>query len=626
MTSTAERELMGGVDAKVARPIPTWQIIWRMVRFRPRHWTLNLGFVILDYLQALVPGLVLKAFFDLLTGKAPARLGFNAIRDLLSGKVPVSFGLWTLIALLFAGLLAQRISSLGQVLTTVPFYVHTMTLLRRNMLAHILKRPGASALPDSPGEAISRFRGDVFEIPVFALWFNNLMGSLVFCIIALFIMVRINSSITMLTVLPFVLVGFVAGLATKRIDQYRRASRRATGIVCGFIGEIFGAAQAVKVATAEKDVIAHFRKLNAERLKIAVKDRLFNEILMSIFRNAINLGTGLILVVAGQAMRQKTFTVGDFSLFVFYMDFIGDFTTFSGLLVARYQQIGVSAERMHRLMQGSTPDALVQHNPIFVDGTLPEVTYEEKTEASHLTELTARGLSYIYPGTTNGICDIDLTLPRGSFTVVTGRNGSGKTTLLRVLLGLLPKDSGEVCWNGKPIEDLGAFFVPPHSAYTSQVPRLFSDSLRDNILMGFPADDSAVLDAISLAVMEYDLAHLDDGLETRVGPKGTKLSGGQMQRTAAARMFVRRPELLVFDDLSSALDVETEKVLWNRVFEQTDSTCLVVSHRKAALRRADRIIVIKDGRIEAEGQLPDLLKNCEEMQYLWHGEPAGDGD
>jgi ATP-binding cassette subfamily B protein len=162
--------------------------------------------------------------------------------------------------------------------------------------------------------------------------------------------------------------------------------------------------------------------------------------------------------------------------------------------------------------------------------------------------------------------------------------------------------------------------VPPRSAYTAQVPQLFSETLKENILLGLSEETADLPAAIHTAVMDHDIAELENGLDTLIGTRGVKLSGGQVQRAAAARMFVRDAELLVCDDLSSALDVETESTLWERLFADREITCLVVSHRHAALQRADHIIVLKEGKVEAEGTLEYLLATCEEMQRLWQGD------
>jgi ATP-binding cassette, subfamily B, bacterial len=194
--------------------------------------------------------------------------------------------------------------------------------------------------------------------------------------------------------------------------------------------------------------------------------------------------------------------------------------------------------------------------------------------------------------------------------------GSGKSTLVRALLGLVPSQ-GEIRWNGELVEDPASFFVPPRSAYTAQVPRLFSESLSDNIALGQREARERLREAVQLAVLDPDLERLEMGLHTMVGARGVKLSGGQVQRSAAARMLATEAELLVFDDLSSALDLHTESELWSRLLAKRDVTCIVVSHRRAALLRADQILLMDEGRVADRGALGELLGRSGLMASLW---------
>lgn len=548
----------------------TYQFLWRMMRYRTGLYLLNGALWTAIHLAPVVPGLIAKAFFDRLTGEAP-----------------VALDPWALIALLLMVALGQIVLIFCGALTDILHRFTMSALVQRNMLAEVLHRPGAQAVPESAGEALNRMRDDAEQAEDSISWTVDSFGQIVFTVVALIILLRIDLRMTLLVFTPMVGVVVAAQMGATRVERLRRDSREATGRVTGAIGEMFGAVQAVQVAGAEDHVIAHFRKLNDNRRQMIVKDRLMTQLLDSIFSNTVSLGTGLILIIAAQSMQAGTFSVGDFALFVYYLGFVADNTQFFGSFLAHYKQTGVSFQRMVALLQGAPPANLVQHAPLYLTGPLPEPMYVAKTADDRLQSLQVHGLTYRHEEVGHGVEDIDLEVKRGEFVVITGRIGSGKTTLLRALLGLLPAQRGTIRWNGAPIADVADFMVPPRCAYTPQVPLLFSATVKDNILLGLPEEHADLDRAINSAVFDRDLEYLEHGLETVVGSRGVKLSGGQMQRVGAARMFVRDAELLVFDDLSSALDVETERTLWERVFARPDATCLVVSHRRTALRRAD---------------------------------------
>ncbi|MBE0636299.1 ABC transporter ATP-binding protein [Candidatus Bipolaricaulota bacterium] len=585
------------------------QALWQLIKYRPGLYTANALAWIVILLAELGTGIVAKLFFDSMTESSAAGLT-----------------LWSIIALVVAVGIARILTILVGALTDIHHRYNMGSLLRRNLLSSVLARPGAQSLGRSTGEALNTFRDDSQVVEDTISWIVDQMAFTVYAIVALGVLIAIDARITAIVVLPLLTVIAAARSVAKHIRRFREAARRATEKVTGAIGEAMEGVQAIQLAGAEKHVLSHVQELNKARLIATVRDRLLSQSFHSFFWNTATLCTGLILLAAADGLRAGTFTVGDFALFVIYVGVLAEFVAVIGDFMMHLKQGAVSMERMVELSHDGTGSAVVAHAPIHMHGPLPEVLAPRRTASDRLETLRIDHLFFSWPkeGCTEAdaervfaLRDISFSLSRGEFVVITGRIGSGKSTLLRTLLGLLPMEHGSIAWNGRPVIDPAEFFVPPRCAYTPQVPQLFSDTLQSNIRMGLPSTPAEIEEALFLAVMEDDVPHLQAGLDTMIGAKGVKLSGGQRQRTAAARMFIRDPELLVFDDLSSALDVETENLLWDRTFSRGDRTALVVSHRRPALERADRIILLKDGAIEGIGALGDLMAKHEEMRSLW---------
>lgn len=535
-----------------------------------------------------------------------------------------SHDLWWLAVPLIV-MAAVRLTRVGVFLsgfyTWVTHFYHLQAILRSNMLAGVMRWPGRN-LPASPGEAMTRFRDDVQEVVEYVESWTDFWGFFVFAVVSIVIMIRINWGITLVAGIPMLVVTVFNNLSGNRARRYSRLNREATGRITGFIAEIFGAVQAVKLGQAEDHVLTRFLHLNEQRRQAALKDNLFRQWIQSLNQHVLNICTGVILLMCAAQMRAGHFTVGDFALFTSYLGSLGYSVSLFGYMVYQHKRLRVALDRMRILFRPGEADRIIEHRDIYLYDSPPDVV-EPATATHHpLQTLEVRGLTYTYVDSESGIRDVGFQLRRGEFLVITGRIGSGKSTLVRTLLGLLPKTAGEIVWNGTVVDNPAAFLVPPRTAYTPQVPRLFSDPLRDNITLGRLATPTRVDKVMHHAVMEQDIEDLEHGLDTFVGPRGVMLSGGQIQRAATARMLMTQADLLMFDDLSSALDVETERQLWERLFTETDVTCIAVSHRRAALARADRILVMKDGTVDAEGTLADLLKISPEMQLLWQGEAS----
>ncbi|MEM9132547.1 MAG: ABC transporter ATP-binding protein [Actinomycetota bacterium] len=564
-----------------------WRDTWRVAQHHPVAFWLALVFFTAFATLPIAVGLILAEVFGALDEGRTSRV---VVLALLLGLVET----------------CRIVALRNAVMWFVRFWEYARALLRYNMLDAQLASggPRAGTPVASPGEAIARFRDETEDVALFGDTWIDLGAGLVFTVLGLGILASVDATATVLLTLPMVGVGLVAGLLGRRLRHAHRRDRAATAAVTGFLGDLMAAAVTVKVNGAATPALFQLRRLVDRRRETAVRARLYVYAIRSLGPSMAEVALGLVILFGAASLADGRLGAGELALFLAYGGWLSFLPRMTGLLVARANQATVAFANIGTLMADEDPSNAAVPRPITYptdDPAEPALDLFERPMRRRvpLRRLEVEGLTLRLGS--GGVEDISFTLDRGSFTVVTGPVGAGKSTLLRAVLGLVGRDrlDGVIRWNGEVLEDPGSFLVPPHAAYLPQVPQLISDSLADNVLLGSPIDD---LDrALQLAAVAADVARMPEGASTTIGPRGVRLSGGQRQRVATARALAARPELLVLDDVSSALDVETELELWRNLAE-AGVTVLAVSHRRVAKARADQVLTLSEGRlVTAEG-------------------------
>ncbi|MEO0436239.1 MAG: ABC transporter ATP-binding protein/permease [Pseudomonadota bacterium] len=318
---------------------------------------------------------------------------------------------------------------------------------------------------------------------------------------------------------------------------------------------------------------------------------------------------GAMLAMAAFEVRAGSMSVGDFVLVNQFMIQLFLPLSFLGFL---YREIKSSLANIERLF------ALLNLNSSVVDKP------DAQPLASAVRRIAFDNVSFAYESERPILKNVSFEVSEGETVAIVGPSGAGKSTLLKLLMRFYDPDAGSISFNQEDLRDLTQNSVRQTLAVVPQDCVLFNDSLSENLRYGDPdASDGELAEALRIAHLSRFVSELPDGLETVVGERGLKLSGGEKQRVGIARAVLKSASLVIFDEATSSLDLQSEQVVLAALRELAQRrTTLLVTHRLTTVVDADRILVLDNGRLVEQGRHQALLELGGVYAGLWHSQPT----
>ena len=431
--------------------------------------------------------------------------------------------------------------------------------------------------------------GDMMGFGMFALMNSTLLMS-----VSIYMMVTtISLPLTIAAILPLPILSYLVYKWGFDLEEEYNKAQNAVSQLNNEVLEMIDGTYVIRAYGQEDAMMDEFRAKTKKAMKQNIIVSEIESRFIPLAQLFMMISFTIALLYGGYLVSTGAILVGDVIAFQVYMGAIMWPMFMIGDIITNYKRGKVATERINEVLKH---DDEIERGGTKVLETIESIAFKD--------------FHFTYPGEETPLLkDINLTLNKGETLGIVGKTGSGKTTLLMQLLHQFPYRGEKLLINGEPLIDYDPQMVAGHLAYVPQEHTLFSRTIRENMLFGKEdATDEEIWEALTLASFDGDVKRMPQQLDTMVGEKGVSLSGGQKQRLSIARAFLRNRECLILDDALSAVDAKTEREIIAHLQEERGGCMNIISaHRLSAIRHADEIIVMNEGRISERGTHEELL-------------------
>ena len=487
--------------------------------------------------------------------------------------------------------------------------------MRQDVFKHIVNLSFEQTDNFTTGSLVTRITNDITQVTnIVSMSMRMLIRTFVQFAGGIVALLTINPkfSTVLLYILPVLLVAIVIILAI--ISPKFSIMQSRVDDVNAVVQENVTGARVVKAYTAEEKEIKRFEKANQNLFDINWKVFKTMSIMSPFMSVCIYVALLSIMYVGGKDIIANTgLQVGDLTAAISFITMI----LFGFMMLAMFAQTIVRGTASIKRL-----NAVLDTNPVVNEGNVSE------TEETGTVEF--KDVSFVYPGSSgeNVLTNINLKVNKGEKIGILGSTGCGKSTLVNLITRFYDATVGEVLVDGVNVKEFKFDSLRNKVALVLQKSELYSGTIKDNICWGKEDDTMEEVEyAAKIAQADSFIKSFNEGYDTFVAEKGASLSGGQKQRISISRALIKKPEILIFDDSTSALDLQTEANLYKAINESLkDMTIITIAQRVASVRNADKIVVLNDGEIASIGSHDELINSCPIYQEIYNSQLKKDGE